>query len=574
MPSSLRFLWWTLVNAKARRLKQGLQSPRHAALSLVGLTLGVVWIGVALLDMMLRPPFATERVYGMIVSGLGGYTLWHAVRRVWERPEQAVDWSPVEQEIVCAGPYGGSQLLCYRMLTILSAATLKTACFVLLMWPDLRHPMVGAVGVLGGLLLVDLLRMWIEAATWSLPATAYRWARIVLTGVVACGAIWCLGLALGRPGVWHAEYGIAPWLLVRATCQEAIDLGLHGVGRWGTWIYVPWGELVVATADWRWLIAWLLIGTAELLAVAAVVMVSVQWLQRWVDRREQRAYAGLAASGLAEMAPATAAASPGRDLVGQSGEAGGSRGREQWVTEWLSRWPLLWRQWVGLRQRQGSVVVSLLIATLLIMTPVISGQNARISYAYVVGSLVFYSLVLLPANLKFDFRRDVDRMYVLKLLPLSSWKIVASQVAVPVVVLSVYQVFVVLLTTMLQEVELRWAVGTICVLLPLNVVIVVLENLMYLWYPYRLNQEGLEIFIRTTLAFTGKSILYGVGVGSLIAWSLWCAELTQRHGWPLNTADLFLCGATIASAAVAGLLFSLLVRTYDRFDPAIDIPAR
>ena len=54
---------------------------------------------------------------------------------------------------------------------------------------------------------------------------------------------------------------------------------------------------------------------------------------------------------------------------------------------------------------------------------------------------------------------------------------------------------------------------TMLVMIPLNVLVFGLDNLIYLLYPYRVQQEGLEIFLRTMLTFTGKGLLFAVGLG-------------------------------------------------------------
>ena len=56
------------------------------------------------------------------------------------------------------------------------------------------------------------------------------------------------------------------------------------------------------------------------------------------------------------------------------------------------------------------------------------------------------------------------------------------------------------------------------VMMPLNVLVFGLDNLIYLLYPYRLQQEGLEIFVRTMLTFTGKGLLFALGFGAMSLW--------------------------------------------------------
>ena len=47
----------------------------------------------------------------------------------------------------------------------------------------------------------------------------------------------------------------------------------------------------------------------------------------------------------------------------------------------------------------------------------------------------------------------------------------------------------------------------------MNVLVFALDNLIFLLYPYRMQQEGMEIFLRTMLTFTGKGLLFVLGLG-------------------------------------------------------------
>ena len=58
-------------------------------------------------------------------------------------------------------------------------------------------------------------------------------------------------------------------------------------------------------------------------------------------------------------------------------------------------------------------------------------------------------------------------------------------------------------------------------LLPLNLWIFALDNLIFLLYPHRLQEEDIQIFLRTTLAFTAKSLLFAGGAVLALGWAAW-----------------------------------------------------
>ena len=81
---------------------------------------------------------------------------------------------------------------------------------------------------------------------------------------------------------------------------------------------------------------------------------------------------------------------------------------------------------------------------------------------------------------------------------------------------------------------------TLAVMLPLNALVFSLDNLIYLLYPYRLQQEGVEIFVRTMLTFTGKGLLFALGLGAMSIWGFGAALLTREIShWTAFAIDPF-----------------------------------
>jgi hypothetical protein len=114
------------------------------------------------------------------------------------------------------------------------------------------------------------------------------------------------------------------------------------------------------------------------------------------------------------------------------------------------------------------------------------------------------------------------------------------------------------------------------VMIPLNVLVFGLDNLIYLLYPYRVQQEGLEIFLRTMLNFTGKGLLFTVGLVAISAWGFAAAALTQGisrwTGSVFNASTLFAGGLVAGSTLLAALVLYGLCRTYRNLNPIEDIP--
>jgi uncharacterized metal-binding protein len=114
------------------------------------------------------------------------------------------------------------------------------------------------------------------------------------------------------------------------------------------------------------------------------------------------------------------------------------------------------------------------------------------------------------------------------------------------------------------------------IMVPLNVLVFGLDNLIYLLYPYRMQQEGLEIFFRTMLTFTGKGLLFAGGLLVIAAWGFTAAALAHGvsdwTGSNVNAYAVFTVGMVAGPSFLAGLVLCGLSRTYRGMDPIEDVP--
>ncbi len=92
--------------------------------------------------------------------------------------------------------------------------------------------------------------------------------------------------------------------------------------------------------------------------------------------------------------------------------------------------------------------------------------------------------------------------------------------------------------------------------------------MIFLLSPHRLNQEGFEVFLRTTLTFTGKAVLYGVMMIAVAAWAITSPRFAIH--WGVSPATMFFGGLGVIWTISAAVVFSLVVRTFRRYDPSLD----
>jgi hypothetical protein len=91
-----------------------------------------------------------------------------------------------------------------------------------------------------------------------------------------------------------------------------------------------------------------------------------------------------------------------------------------------------------------------------------------------------------------------------------------------------------------------------------------------------MQQEGLEIFLRTMLTFTGKGVLFAVGMAAVSVWGFAAAALARgiAHwiGSTINAYTVFADGMIAGSALLAALVLYGLCRTYRNLNPIEDVP--
>jgi len=547
------------ASAKLGRMFRGFSTPRGLVLSCLGLLLALIWLGNAALTIFLREPSDPATLRSVIPLGLLVYSLWHIVRVAYRRPEEAIEWTPAERELLCARPFERGDLLLYRFGPIFTSAAIKAACFSLLMLPDLRLPAVGLIGSLLALLFVDLFRMAVEMIAGGVGRKTYRRLRIAVLAALSIVCVCALVNTIRSP--MALEAGKSPGLLglMMHVLKSTAPLRETWIGTTLELPFYVFGNVITSQQYSVGLLAWIALALAMVFGLAWFVMRIDSHFFNAVARRERLEYERIeSANGPPRATNAVPTKVP----------------RVPWCA---GIGPIAWRQAIGAYGHLGGLSLALAAPCVLACLPLIVFDNPNTVLLNVVGSLAFYSFLLLPAALKFDFRRDADRIAILKSLPVRPTVVVTGQLATPILIASAYQLAVLLITELIYPVHPGLLVAAFVLLAPLNILIFALDNLIYLLYPYRLNQEGLEIFLRTTLTFTAKGLLFGLALGVTLGWALVAVQIADVFaGSNSLLADaklVFVAGAWFMLCLSAVATCWLLVRAYCRFDPSQDTPA-
>jgi hypothetical protein len=115
--------------------------------------------------------------------------------------------------------------------------------------------------------------------------------------------------------------------------------------------------------------------------------------------------------------------------------------------------------------------------------------------------------------------------------------------------------------------------------IPMNLLIMSFENLIFMLHPYRRNKEGVDVFLRTILTFTGKGLTWGAAAALVFLWALACRYLAENvvvfSGISPTTVarTLLLGGCTALVLSISSAIIFSLVRMFDRYDPSNDAVA-
>lgn len=521
--------------SRLRRVRGAFSTPRRCLLSLVVILLSIVWTGQTVTSMLLRDPYPVEQFRTWTAVGLFAWTLWHLFRVAWKRPESPVEWSPAERDFILSSPFSFAETLAYRFVVILSATLPKVLLTLLVLWPDLSWS--SPIGLLFGLVSLELWRMLTDAGTCCLSTRGYGVYRsLVVAGLcILVGTCWV--------SVNAASGAVATTQHASQVLETVLTSSI------GSAIMTPffWCADVVSGQQSVGVLLLLATGMA---AWVVVLVLGIAWLEQTWQRTRLHQERVLCQTGCpsSHVQSAVATAEQPLPTVPVFG-------------------PLAWRQWRRASQYAGSLVISMAIPAMLMLPFVFAVKDAMLAFGIVFGGSLFYSFVLLPEALKFDFRLDMDHLVQLKMLPLSAARVVVGQLMTPVLLAFAFQASVLVSVSLYRGIDSTVLMTALCYCLPLNVLFVALDNLVFLLYPHRPTEEGFEAFLRTILKFTGKTVLITLALGTLLLWAPVAASLAGAIG--VATSLVFVWGTIAGIVVMAMASVACVADAFRRFDVSL-----
>ncbi|HEX2476334.1 MAG TPA: hypothetical protein VHK01_16400, partial [Lacipirellulaceae bacterium] len=404
---------------RRRRIWQRARRPRRLALSAVACVLGVVWLGNAALTVWLREAASAETLSALLSLGLVLYAAWHLAKAAFFRPEGPFDWTPAERDLLAMLPLESRELVAYQIASVTVTTSIKTGLFAILLLPDLRSVPFALVGLFLAMMTLEMLRMAVEIATWGMSRLAYFGYRVIVVAGLLAGAFAVISVIVREAaagGQINFGEGVLERFLDVLLKSNASEIGYAALP------FQPFIDLIVADSmsAARIGLAAAALGAVTMFAAGVIGLYGATLQQ--VVQRERRNYQ------IVEKRGADVRRSPTEILYRPT--AGFVRLLRQ-IPRWGGANALMWRQLIGARRSLGSLITAMIAPAVLACAPCFVIADANIALLATAATLAFYTFLLLPTAIRFDFRRDLDRIAMFKGLPITPTAAVIGQVVVP-----------------------------------------------------------------------------------------------------------------------------------------------
>ena len=528
------------IRAKLRRLKGSFSSPSRSLLSVLVLLLVLLWTGQTVATMFFRNPWPVEQFRFWSAISVAVWAGWHLVRVAWKRPDAPIEWSESEQQQIVGRPFTAVNRFVYRCATILTATLPKVVLTTCVLWPDLTW--ISPVGLVLALMGLELFRMLTDAVACCFSNRSYLVYRCV---IVSAALLFVIHLQRELSDVVTMNADLAA-ITNSAESLPSRFIELAATDPVCRTLLAPFlvASSLISGQDSALSLLYHGVLVCSVLAVMAVVTFRFErlWHDQKLRKERQRWAADLGEADQAMKIDSSGFLMPAF-LVS----------------------PLMWRQWKRAMQLWGSLAVSMVIPAVLLAPAAISMPNATSAFVTVACGAFFYTFILLPEAIKFDFRLDSEYLVMLKALPMTSQQVVRGQLAVPVLLATAFQWILFFAVGCYRGVAVDLVLGVALVSIPVSILFVAIDNLIFLLFPHRPTQEGFEAFFRTILKFTGKSALLAIFAGGLFLWAPlchWLSGLLQLQ----SSRSIFLTGVLATVCVLAIAAFYSVVTTFRRFD--------
>jgi hypothetical protein len=536
MPTGLLTLLRLHFRGKIRHSLRGIRTPRGLTFLLLGVAVLCFWLGPALYRALRMPRADPQMVRTVAPFAILGFCLSNLFTSFGDA---AVPFTGAEVDFLFYGPFSRRSLLLYKILKAGLGTAFTTAIFSVLLWRYSSCWIACCVGIWLAVQFMQLFAMAVVLVGQTIGERAYTRARV---GILILAAL-LTALAIGPTLIAQHRNPLDFMIQVHATVAGRVllfpfDIFAHTI-----------------TASLNDLPQWTLGAfVIDLLMLAIVVGLDANYLetaasasQRRYERR-QRNHGGGAAR-----------------LI----EGSGSRFHVPRLPRWGGAGPIAWRQLVGAMRSSRALLILLIFIGIAGGTFILEHRGGSLtSVEKLLGAILWMNMVMI-SMLKYDFRDELDRLDLLRSLPIRPIAVAAAELFTPVIVLTAMQGTLLIVVTLCVKDAWKVTLLAAAFALPFNVLYVGIENLFFLMFPLRsagLIAGDMQLFGRQMVISPCKFLLLlfalavSAGVGTI-------GYILSNKSWPAFGAV-----AWIALSLVALATIPLLGRAYARFDPSTDTP--
>jgi len=233
--------------------------------------------------------------------------------------------------------------------------------------------------------------------------------------------------------------------------------------------------------------------------------------------------------------------------------------------------PIIWRQLVTATRGYRALTFLLIFVLISCTGPAIaffSEGKADASVPWSLGATCLFMTMILNQFFAFDFRSDVDRIEVLKTLPIAAWRITVGQLVTPVLWTSLFQILLIgLLYAAFGRIGYLF-LGVVLLSPPVNLLLTGVDNVLFLLFPTRMqtNPGDFSQAGRQMLLMMARMAALGIGVGIPAAVGAILFFLTGQNWFIACGVGWLMC------AALSCTPIPLVAWAFQRFDVAADTP--
>ncbi len=509
----------------------------------MGVAAFVLWLGPLLLFSDNSKDTSTDFLlaYGPLL--LAAFTIFSLLA---SSGENAIAFQPAEVDLLFPGPFTRRQLLAYKLLSGMIASLFGALIFSLVFKRHAGSWPVAFLGFILTLWFIQFLGTGLALIKQLVGEMAYTRARRFLVAAVLIAIAVAVSL-----GVQQQSFENLPELGRQINQSFA-----------GRYLLAPFRvySSLIACRTLEDAAKWAGIAVAINAALAVLVLrLDADYIEASIRASERYAERIRRARSGNMFAPA---ATGGKNI----------RSRRVSRMSWLGgAAPIVWRQSTTLARsgKKWAFQVLLILAFAGFMMGSFRRMNTGDAGMGIGVGVLAYITVALASMLRFDFRADLDHIETLKSLPLDPRAIALGELLLPCALLAAIQAMLIAAAAWVFNWPLIAIVSAGAAIPVVNVLLLGVENLLFLMFPARLNNRGVADFSligRQMLLFMGKALLFAV-IAAIAVGAAYVVHLFTDLV-PAAIATAWIVLAIAATGAVLGV-----ARAFRAFDVSSDMPA-